>query len=152
MSENDARASSAATDPTAFYRRAHARVPSIGLRTIRNCNLLAVQQTAPTAAGLSDDFRAIRFHVTAELAGRIFDQFVVDVGFLDSTTTTPDTIQTSDMLSFAHIDPVRAPALPLPQHVAEKVHAYTRTYGETARPSTRPKDLVDQSHRLFELL
>jgi hypothetical protein len=32
----------------------------------------------------TDDFRAIRFHVTAELAGRVFDQFVVDVGFADS--------------------------------------------------------------------
>jgi hypothetical protein len=91
----------------------------------------------------ADDFRAIRFHVTAELAGRIFDEFVVDVGFVDSIATTPDTIQTSDLLSFADIEPVRVPALPLPQHVAEKVHACTRTYGEAARPSTRPKDLVD---------
>jgi Nucleotidyl transferase AbiEii toxin, Type IV TA system len=91
----------------------------------------------------ADDFCAIRFHVTAELAGRIFDEFVVDVGFVDSIATTPDTIQTSDLLSFADIEPVRVPALPLPQHVAEKVHAYTRTYGEAARPSTRPKDLVD---------
>ena len=90
----------------------------------------------------ADDFRAIRFHVTAGIAGRIFDQFVVDVGFVDSITT-PDTIQTSDLLSFADIEPVRVPTLPLPQHVAEKAHAYTRTYGETARPSTRPKDLVD---------
>ena len=32
----------------------------------------------------ADDFRALRFHVTAELAGRVFDQFVVDVGFVDS--------------------------------------------------------------------
>jgi hypothetical protein len=31
----------------------------------------------------------------------------------------------------------------LPQHVAEKVHAYTRKYGATERESTRPKDLVD---------
>ncbi len=31
----------------------------------------------------ADDFKAIRFHVTAELAGRVFDQFVVDVGFAD---------------------------------------------------------------------
>lgn len=91
----------------------------------------------------ADDFRAIRFHVTAELAGRTFDQFVVDVGFVDSLTATPDIIHTSDLLSFADIQPVRILALPLPQHVAEKVHAYTRTYGDSTRPSTRPKDLVD---------
>jgi hypothetical protein len=91
----------------------------------------------------ADDFRAIRFHVTAQLAGRVFDQFVVDVGFADSTSWTPDAIETSDLLSFAGIERVRVPALPLPQHVAEKVHAYTRRYGATGRASTRPKDLVD---------
>jgi Nucleotidyl transferase AbiEii toxin, Type IV TA system len=91
----------------------------------------------------TDDFRAIRFHVTAELAGRVFDQFVVDVGFVESISWTPDTIETSDLLSFAEIEPVRVPALPLPQHVAEKVHAYSRKYGASERESTRPKDLVD---------
>ena len=91
----------------------------------------------------TDDFRAIRFHVTAELAGRVFDQFVIDVGFADSMSWTPDAIETSDLLSFAGIERVRVPALPLSQHVAEKVHAYTRRYGTTGRESTRPKDLVD---------
>jgi hypothetical protein len=91
----------------------------------------------------ADDFRAIRFHVTAELAGRVFDQFVVDVGFTDSASWTPDSIETSDLLSFAGIEHIRVPALPLPQHIAEKVHAYTRTYGVSRRESTRPKDLVD---------
>jgi hypothetical protein len=91
----------------------------------------------------TDDFRAIRFHVTAELAGRVFDQFVVDVGFADSISSTPDEIETSDLLSFAGIEPIRVPALPLPQHIAEKVHAYTRKFGASRRESTRPKDLVD---------
>ena len=91
----------------------------------------------------TDDFRAIRFHVTAELAGRVFDQFVVDVGFTDSISSTPDEIETSDLLSFAGIERIRVPALPLPQHIAEKVHAYTRKYGASGRESTRPKDLVD---------
>jgi hypothetical protein len=91
----------------------------------------------------TDDFRAIRFHVTAELAGRVFDQFVVDVGFAEAVSWTPDAIETSDLLSFAGIERVRVPALPLPQHIAEKVHAYTRRYGATGRESTRPKDLVD---------
>lgn len=89
------------------------------------------------------DFRAVRFHVTAELAGRVFDQFVVDVGFVDSIHSTPDMVETSDLLAFAEIEPIRIPALPLPQHIAEKVHAYTRTYGPSGHESTRPKDLVD---------
>jgi len=52
-------------------------------------------------------------------------------------------ITTSDLLSFAEIEPVEVPALPLAQHVAEKVHAYSRQYGETQRTRTRPKDLVE---------
>lgn len=91
----------------------------------------------------TDEFAAIRFHVTAQLAGRTFEQFIVDIGFTDSIWWTPDTIQTSDLLTFADIERVQIPAVPLPQHVAEKVHAYTRTYGSTEQPSTRPKDLVD---------
>lgn len=91
----------------------------------------------------ADDFRAIRFHVTAQLAARVFDQFVVDVGFADLIPSTPDTIETSDLLTFAGIERIRVPALPIPQHIAEKVHAYTRKYGPSGRESTRPKDLVD---------
>lgn len=95
------------------------------------------------ALGDAGDFRAIRFHVTADLAGRVFDQFVVDVGFADSISSSPDMIETSDLLTFAGVERVRVPALPLPQHIAEKVHAYTRKYGPSGRESTRPKDLVD---------
>ncbi len=91
----------------------------------------------------TDDFAAIRFHVRAELAGRTFEQFIVDIGLSDPVTGTPDTIRTSDLLSFAEIEPVELPAVPLAQHVAEKVHAYTRRYGENQQASTRPKDLVD---------
>jgi hypothetical protein len=52
-------------------------------------------------------------------------------------------VHTSDFLSFAGIEPLELPAIPLAQHLAEKVHAYTRSYGTAARPSTRPKDLID---------
>jgi hypothetical protein len=91
----------------------------------------------------TDEFAAVRFHVTAQLAGRTFERFTLDIGFTDSIPATPDTIKTSDLLAFAGINPIDLPALPLTQHLAEKVHAYTRTYGATARASTRPKDLVD---------
>ncbi len=91
----------------------------------------------------ANEFRAIRFHVRAELAERVFEQFIVDVGFTDPIAWTPDTIPTSDFLSFADIPPIDLPVIPLPQHIAEKVHAYTGTYGPSDQPSTRPKDLVD---------
>jgi len=91
----------------------------------------------------TDEFSAVRFHVTAQLAGRTFEQFLVDIGFSDTISWTPDTIHSSALLSFAGIAPLALPAIPLPQHLAEKVHAYTRTYGDQGRPSTRPKDLID---------
>ncbi|HWY18926.1 MAG TPA: nucleotidyl transferase AbiEii/AbiGii toxin family protein [Solirubrobacteraceae bacterium] len=91
----------------------------------------------------TDEFSAVRFHVTAQLAGRTFEQFLIDIGFSDTISWTPDTIHTSQSLSFAGIAPLAIPAIPIPQHLAEKVHAYTRTYGETKQPSTRPKDLID---------
>lgn len=68
---------------------------------------------------------------------------MIDVGFGDAGSWPPDAIETSDLLSFAGIDRVRVPALPLSQHLAEKLHAYTRKYGLSGRDSTRPKDLVD---------
>lgn len=37
---------------------------------------------------------------------------------------------------------VEVPALPIEQHIAEKVHAYTRRYGR-GNSSTRVKDLID---------
>jgi predicted nucleotidyltransferase component of viral defense system len=91
----------------------------------------------------NDEFSAIRFHVTAQLAGRTFDKFVLDIGFGDPLVGRPDTIATSDLLAFAGIEQVHVPVVPLAQHLAEKVHAYTRTYGEARQPSTRPKDLID---------
>ena len=84
----------------------------------------------------TDEFTAVRLHVTAQLAGRTFEQFTLDIGFTESIPGIPDMIKTSDLLAFAGIDPIELPALPLAQHLAEKVHAYTRTYGTTARPST----------------
>ncbi len=91
----------------------------------------------------ADEFAAVRFHVTVQLGGRTFDQFRVDVGLLDSTSYEPDTIRTTGLLSFASILPLELPTIPILQHLAEKVHAYTRTYGDEKRRSTRPKDLVD---------
>jgi hypothetical protein len=54
----------------------------------------------------------------------------------------PDELIGPDLLAFAGIKPIAVPTLPLEQHVAEKVHAYTRTYA-VGRASSRSKDLVD---------
>ena len=47
------------------------------------------------------------------------------------------------MLGFAGIEAINVPILPLAQHVAEKLHAYTRGYRDGMVQSSRVKDLVD---------
>lgn len=89
------------------------------------------------------DGAAVRYHVVAELAGRTFDEFVLDIGFDPPAGIVPDRLQGPDLLTFAGIEPVVVPALPLEFQVAEKVHAYTRAYGDRTVASTRVKDLVD---------
>jgi len=91
---------------------------------------------------------AVRYHVHAELAGRTFEHVTVDVGFSPPPTGGQpwpmDTIVGPDLLAFAGITPIRIPTLSLEYHIAEKLHAYTRGYGETGTiQSTRVKDLID---------
>lgn len=88
------------------------------------------------------DGTVVRFRVAANLAGRIFEQLSVDVGFGDRLSAEPDVLTGPNLLQFADVAPVPVPTLPLAQHIAEKVHAYTQTRsGE--RENSRVKDLVD---------
>lgn len=83
-----------------------------------------------------------RWSVTTTLAGRVFERLAIDIGFATAPVLEPETVGASHLLDFADIEPIRVPALAIEQHVAEKLHAYTRTYaGE--KPSSRVKDLVD---------
>lgn len=83
-----------------------------------------------------------RFRVAASLAGRPFETFLLDVGFRADDALKTETLSTEGLLSFAGIEPVEVDAVLLELQVAEKLHAYTRSY-EGGRTSTRPKDLVD---------
>lgn len=87
------------------------------------------------------DVRAYRFGVQASVADRPFEDFNVDVGVGMSMVTPTDEISESDTLAFAGITPRRFRVISLPQHFAEKVHAFTRQWDE--RENTRVKDLVD---------
>jgi hypothetical protein len=84
----------------------------------------------------------LRYRVRATLAGREFEQVLVDVDFV-LPAARPEVVRGPDLLDFAGLPPVRVPALSTDLHVAEKVHAYTRCYGPLGVPSSRPKDLVD---------
>lgn len=86
---------------------------------------------------------AVRYHVRAELAGRLFEEFLLDEGFDFPMGWEPEMLLGPNLLAFADIAPVEAPSLPLELQIAEKVHAYTRGYGTSGIASTRVKDLVD---------
>lgn len=94
---------------------------------------------------LAENFEivAVRFRVRSFLADRIFERFALDIGFSDSMSVSPDSLSTSNFLAFAGISQISVPVLPLAQHLAEKLHAFTQTYGITHRQSSRAKDLVD---------
>lgn len=83
-----------------------------------------------------------RFRVSAFLAGRPFETFLLDVGFRSDDVLSTETLRTDDLLGFAGIEPIHVDAVSLELQVAEKLHAYTRIY-EGQRTSTRVKDLVD---------
>jgi hypothetical protein len=91
----------------------------------------------------AEEGAAVRFHIRCELAGRPFDDMTVDVGFRDALLGHAEVLRGPDLLDFADIPPVDVPAIPIVQHVAEKLHAYTRRYGRRGVTSTRVKDLVD---------
>lgn len=99
-----------------------------------------VERTLTTPPELDD--RSARYHLTASLAGRRFEAFSVDVSFTDPFFAAPDTVSAPALLAFADVEPISVPAIPVEQHIAEKVHAYTRVYANQ-RPTSREKDLID---------
>lgn len=84
----------------------------------------------------------VRFHLTVEVAGQVFDEATLDVAVNTHADWKPERVR-SHLLEFAGLPPVEIPVIPPEVHVAEKVHAYTRSYGATRQVSTRSKDLVD---------
>lgn len=92
-----------------------------------------------------DGGQAVRYHVRCRLAGRTFEEVLIDVGFDLPPGWEPDVVQGPNLLAFADIDPVDAPTLPLELQIAEKVHAYTRRYGGKGSSSSRVKDLIDMA-------
>ena len=88
-------------------------------------------------------FHAVRYTVRADLAGRRFEQFPVDVALGERSSSQAEQLRASNLLAFAGIGAPELPVVALEQHVAEKFHAYTGAYGPDGRESTRVKDLVD---------
>lgn len=79
--------------------------------------------------------------VRALLDGRSFETFHMDVGLDDPVTAPPDQLPVTPLLAFADLEPTIVPCYPLVQHVAEKLHALTRS--RRTRDNSRVKDVVD---------
>jgi hypothetical protein len=91
-----------------------------------------------------DDVDTYRVKVTVLYEnGRTFEDLAIDIGFADAWLGEPQALHGPSLLDFAGIEPVVVRAISPQQHLAEKVHAYTRRYGN--RESTRVKDLVDMA-------
>lgn len=82
-----------------------------------------------------------RYPVEARVANRVFTKFHIDVGIGDAVISEAEWKKGEDVLHFAGIEPAYAAMLPIEQHFAEKIHAYS--YPRDKRPFSRMRDLVD---------
>ncbi|MFK7603601.1 nucleotidyl transferase AbiEii/AbiGii toxin family protein [Deinococcus sp. SM5_A1] len=91
-----------------------------------------------------------RFRVQAFLDGaQPYTTFLIDVGQGDLLISATDHLPARVDVTFAGLAAVTFPTYPLPEHFAEKVHAYTRPRPDGGR--TRVKDLLDLSLLITEL-
>lgn len=84
-----------------------------------------------------------RYPVEAQMGGRTFAKFHLDVSSGDVLREPYETLQGRDWLAFAGIGTVPFPAVSREEQFAEKLHAYTLPRSE--RPNSRVKDLVDMA-------
>ena len=85
----------------------------------------------PRELDLQGRARVARYSVQVELA---FEAVVLDAEVL--TIANP-------ILAGIGLAPLTVPIFPVEDHVAQKLHAYTRLHGPSGRQSTRVKDLID---------
>jgi hypothetical protein len=76
----------------------------------------------------------------ARVAGEVFAAFHVDLASNDAIIGMPDRFEGSSLLDFANVETIRFPVYPVPEQLAEKLHAYTLPRHDE---NTRVKDLVD---------
>jgi len=84
---------------------------------------------------------AVRYHMESQLAGKPFEPIQIDVTFAPPDPWDAELQWRPGLLTGLGLDPLRLLLVPLERQVAEKLHAYTRTYRSGA--TTRAKDLVD---------
>lgn len=81
-----------------------------------------------------------RFHVDGYLA-KLYVQFRVEIVPRDGEAAPTERLQLPCAVAFADFPPAELDVLARTQHFAEKLHAYTRSYGD--RENSRERDLAD---------
>ncbi len=82
-----------------------------------------------------------RFPVESRLAGRTFAKVKMDVVARMDEISATERVTLPGLLDFAGLPPVEVEIVDKKQHFAEKLHAYSKDYGD--RPNTRVRDIVD---------
>jgi hypothetical protein len=84
---------------------------------------------------------ALRFGVTARVAGREFASFRLDVNFTSELHSVERVSTHLSLLEFVHLADLDVPMISIAQQLAENLHAVVRTY--SSGDSARAKDAFD---------
>jgi predicted nucleotidyltransferase component of viral defense system len=84
---------------------------------------------------------AVRYKLESSLAGRPFEPLQVDVSISVPDPWDGQRARRPGLLTAVGLDPIDVLLVPLERQVAEKLHAFTRTY--KGGGTTRSRDLVD---------
>jgi predicted nucleotidyltransferase component of viral defense system len=98
--------------------------------------LLGSEQLSEAGVGL-----AIRYKLESSLAGQPFEPVQVDVTTAAPNPWDAQSAQRPGLLAEFGLGPIPVSIIPIERQIAEKLHAYTRTY--KGGGTTRGRDLVD---------
>lgn len=84
---------------------------------------------------------AVRYRLESSLAGTPFEPLQVDVTVAPTEPWDAQRAQRSGLLAELGLGPIDVLLIPLERQVAEKLHAYTRTY--QGGGTTRARDVID---------
>jgi hypothetical protein len=120
------------------HRRARFVRASCKKRSPKTCSFLVGEPIAELDAA---PYGGARYPVEAQMDGRVFAKFHVDIGVGDMLIDPPESIEGRDWLGFAGISSPTIWMIPKEQQFAEKLHSYTLPRKEA--PNSRVRDLVD---------
>lgn len=89
------------------------------------------------------DMDQAKLAVSVYIGTRLFEQFSIDVVVGTIMTATPDAVSPSIVVEFDGLVPPTYSLYPVVDHVADKLCATFEKHGDSGKPSSRSRDLVD---------